>query len=252
MLQPQQPERSQRRHLVLVLLALLLLVSCLSLLAGVILRSSSTASSASSGSTASSSRVSVVLYGESLCPDCRHMVLDVIDPMMKNGLGDAVALRYVASGNVRRGPADEIQCQHGEQECLMNKYINCAQEDGVGSADVARWFPYVACLAEDLAALRSADSYEGRADECASRAGLSASSLKQCAEGSRGETLERRAAEETGALVPMHQFVPWMTVNGAALGADYDNLDRFVCVGVGSGEKPAACETLRDALMHQY
>ena len=249
MLEPGHHHKAHaKKRVLLLVLSAVVLVSCVALLGFVFTRSSSESAS----STSTRSEATVVLYGESLCPDCRHMVLDVIEPIMESGLGEAIDLRYVAYGNVRREEGDDgIKCQHGEQECLMNKYINCAQEDGVGSSDARVWFPYVRCLAEDLGVLRTSNTYEDRANECASTAGLSASQLKQCAEGAHGEALERRAGEETDGLVPKHQFVPWMVVNGAALGADYDNLDRYICVGITADARPAACSVLREALRHQ-
>ncbi len=252
----QQPKATARRRVVLVV-AVVTLLTCFALLAGVLLGPFGSCPVPPSSTVSSVKKVNVTLYGESLCPDCRHMVLEVIAPMLEKGLGDVMSLRYVAYGNVRSGKADGegsqgIKCQHGAQECLMNKYINCAQVDGVGNSDAAVWFPYVTCLADDLAPLRSPGEYGNRARECATQSGLSASRLKKCAEGSQGEALERQAGEETDGLVPGHSFVPWMLVNGAAVGSDYDNLDRFVCVGSGSGgAMPAACSELRSSLMHQ-
>lgn len=31
---------------------------------------------------------------QSLCPDCKHMVLDVLDPMFKSGVADLMTLKY--------------------------------------------------------------------------------------------------------------------------------------------------------------
>jgi len=252
MLEPGHQVKAQaRKRVLLLVLSVALLASCVGLLA-LVASSSSSSSSPSSSSTATGTRVKVpvVLYGESLCPDCRHMVLDVIEPILDSGLGAAMDLRYVAYGNVRTENDEGITCQHGKQECLMNRYINCAQVDGVGSSDVAVWFPYVSCLADNLSLLNS-KSYMNRASECAAEAGMSASKLTECAEGPKGEALERQAGEETNRLVPKHTFVPWMEVNGAALGSDYDNLDRYVCVGAAADLRPDACATLRDKLMHQ-
>lgn len=38
-------------------------------------------------------------------------------------------------------------------------------------------------------------------------------------------------------------------MNGVALGGDFPNLDRMVCLGAGAGaERPAACRELPDRL----
>jgi hypothetical protein len=52
---------------------------------------------------------------------------------------------------------------------------------------------------------------ESRAADCAENAGFSANDLAQCADGTAGEELERKAAEATGALKPKHTFVPWVS-----------------------------------------
>jgi interferon gamma-inducible protein 30 len=167
--------------------------------------------------------VKVDFYGESLCPDCQHMVVDVLSPLFKSGVSKLLALRYIALGNVRGSPDDAagVQCQHGPGECLHNRYINCAQQ---AQPDQDKWFPYVECLAtnmRDIAAER---------DACARKAGLDAAALQSCAEGKAGAALERRAYEETLALQPKHTFVPWVVVNGVALGGAFEDLDRYVCV----------------------
>jgi hypothetical protein len=71
--------------------------------------------------------VEVNFYGESLCPDCQHMVMDVLSPIFENGISNLMKLRYVASGNVRNTSSGSLQCQHGPSECKFNRYINCAQ-----------------------------------------------------------------------------------------------------------------------------
>ena len=75
--------------------------------------------------------VQVDFYGESLCPDCQHMVLDILAPMFDNGIADFMNLTYIAYGNVKENVQDDgkIQCQHGPVECRFNRYINCAQNE---------------------------------------------------------------------------------------------------------------------------
>jgi interferon, gamma-inducible protein 30 len=239
MLQPQQatpsPLRNRLRDVPFLLLLVLVLVLSIVLVLTTI---------GSSPEQSSQEKVIVDFYGESLCPDCRHMMLDVLQPIMDNGLGPFIDLRYIAWGNVRSMNGDTPQCQHGELECLYNRYINCAQE-----MDSNAWFGYVSCLAQDLSALRRDDG-ESRAETCAKENGMSHASLKTCATGDKGRSLEKLARSDTEALVPKHTFVPWIVVNGAAIGNTFNDLDRYICAAIG-GDLPEACFNIRDSIMHQ-
>lgn len=173
------------------------------------------------------SMIQVELFGESLCPDCKRFVLETLSLMFENGLSKYFNLDYVAFGNVKGDPKDEasLRCQHGAQECKYNRYINCAQyPKGGGSAEQSAWFPYVRCLAKHMTSLDS------HADSCAEEAGFSGDELRKCAEGDVGRDLEQRAGLRTRSLVPTHTFVPWVQVNGLALGGDFENLDRYICL----------------------
>ena len=59
--------------------------------------------------------------------------------------------------------------------------------------------------------------------------------------GELGSSLVRSAAVETAQLDPPHTYVPWVVVNGVALGDAYPYLRSFICVALGSGDKPRAC-----------
>lgn len=239
MLQPQQPTpsilKNRLRDVPFLLLLGLVLVLSIVLVLNILARSSE---------KPSGEKVRVDFYGESLCPDCRHMMLDVLHPIMDKGLGPFIELRYIAWGNVRKMNGDTPQCQHGELECLYNRYINCAQEMNSDS-----WFGYVSCLAEDLGALRKDDG-ESRAEQCAKDNGMSHVNLKTCATGDKGRSLEKLAQSDTEALVPQHTFVPWIIVNGAAIGNTFENLDRYICAAM-VGDLPEACFNIRDSIMHQ-
>jgi interferon gamma-inducible protein 30 len=230
----------------LILSALVVLLTVALVFEGI-----SSHSESSSVNTTASGRVRVDFYGESLCPDCRHMVLDVLKPMLssENGLAEHIDLRYVAYGNVQKNSDGSIQCQHGEVECLYNRYINCAQQDGIGTSEMPKWFGYVECMAKDLNALRS--NGDERSNECAVENGLSAIAVRSCATGDKGKELEKQAGIETDALIPKHKFVPWIVVNGAAIGSDFENLDRYICVALDLDPMPAACLSLPRGLDHQ-
>lgn len=189
--------------------------------------------------------VKVDFYGESLCPDCRHMVMDVLAPLFSNGVSKLMELRYIAYGNVRGDltKGEEISCQHGADECKYNRYINCAQK--LLDNDQEKWFPYVLCMAENMSKLAN------QADICAEKVGLQSSDISTCGHGSEGDELELEAAKDTGALDPKHTFVPWVVVNGIALGAAFEDLGRFICVATPPGlGRPPACSELPESLKH--
>lgn len=241
MLQPQNPVNGRLRDVPFLVLVVLVLVLSIALLYS---GSQAGQGEGKQPSSQGDARVRVDFYGESLCPDCRHMVLDVLKPMMEDGFGDVMDLRYIAYGKVQKSVGGELHCQHGELECLYNRYINCAQEEG----DLSKWMGYVECLAQDLGKLRKGTGV----NECASSHGLSADALQKCAEGDKGAALEANAGKETTSLNPKLNFVPWIVVNGAPIGADFENLDRYVCAALESEDgRPKACSSLPRGLGHQ-
>ena len=47
--------------------------------------------------------------------------------------------------------------------------------------------------------------------------------------GSMADELQKHAANETASLRPPHSYVPWITVNGVALGGAFEELQIFTC-----------------------
>lgn len=192
-----------------------------------------------------STGVLVEFYGESECPDCKHMVLDVLDPLFENGVSKLFDLKYIAYGKVRGEPGKSIECQHGEVECTFNRYINCAQsKDGGGSRDQNVWFPFVKCLAQYITQM------EAKLETCSEKSGLSSDKLSECVQGKQGDRLEERAGLETIKLKPTLKFVPWIVVQGVPLGADFENLERYVCALSPEDARPPACNELPKSLQH--
>lgn len=62
-----------------------------------------------------------------------------------------------------------------------------------------------------------------------------------CIVGELGSSLVKSAAKETAHLDPPHTYVPWVVVDGIAIGDAYPYLRSFICVALGSGDKPRAC-----------
>jgi hypothetical protein len=89
-------------------------------------------------------------------------------------------------------------------------------------------------------------SQRQHAKTCATAAGLDWATVDGCFTGAEGQTLELAAGNATAALVPAHQFVPWVTLSdaaGAGTFCDESGCDGFlkaVCDAY-TGTPPAAC-----------
>eukprot|EP00191_Tetraselmis_sp_GSL018_P002971 CAMPEP_0177597658 /NCGR_PEP_ID=MMETSP0419_2-20121207/11842_1 /TAXON_ID=582737 /ORGANISM="Tetraselmis sp., Strain GSL018" /LENGTH=166 /DNA_ID=CAMNT_0019089869 /DNA_START=323 /DNA_END=823 /DNA_ORIENTATION=+ len=127
-----------------------------------------------------------------------------------------------------------FHCQHGELECELNTVFACAVHL---HPRVQEWFPFVACV-EDNSPEEMKDSLDG----CAKtpEVALDITEIKECAAGALGEELERKAGQQTDSLVPRHEWVPWVTVNGIALWDDGKNLKKYVCAAY-TGARPSEC-----------
>lgn len=62
-----------------------------------------------------------------------------------------------------------------------------------------------------------------------------------CCAGNLGAELVHAAADETASLQPAHTYVPWVVVDGVAIGSASPFLRHFVCVALRPGDRPDAC-----------
>lgn len=191
-------------------------------------------SNAAARATDEAKPVTVTLYGESLCPYCEHAVVATLAPLFKDGINSIFNFTYVAYGNALNTSEGPV-CQHGAEECLFNRVINCAQHLNPGQD---KWFPYVSCLEGGLQGDFHQD--EAVAKQCAEDADMDYNALKDCANGKLGDELDAKAQAATDALQPAHAYVPWVVVNGVPLGASYEALKSVVCAAY-AGVRPEAC-----------
>eukprot|EP00884_Botryococcus_braunii_P007188 jgi/Botrbrau1/16470/Bobra.0142s0064.1 len=177
-----------------------------------------------------SSVVMVDFYGEALCPDCAAFVLNILAPLLEEGLQEIMQVNYVGWGNAKN-TSSGVECQHGPQECYMNRILNCGV---IYSPKRDVFYSLLICF-----------SHYGRAmheyvETCATAAGLDHANLEACAKGSQGDQLEVAAADATFKLIPKHSFVPWILVNGIPLGADCGNVKAYICAAY-RGPRPHEC-----------
>ncbi|XVF68464.1 hypothetical protein PTKIN_Ptkin11bG0004800 [Pterospermum kingtungense] len=73
-----------------------------------------------------SSKVSLTLYYESLCPYSANFIVNYLPKLFQDDLISIVDLRLVPWGNAKITGNDTFSCQHGPAECLLNTVEACA------------------------------------------------------------------------------------------------------------------------------
>ena len=172
--------------------------------------------------------------------------------METEGFMDMAVVKLHPYGNAREtaGQSGEwnYQCQHGEAECQYNLLEACAlgqqkTKAGTGVNNHKKTFEFIACIEGN----DTGTDYDSVATTCANNTknfqGIS--DILTCYKGSLGNQLEHKIAQETEALNPPHQYVPWIVVNGQHTDAIQNsvgtNLLAYVCQNYTGANKAAAC-----------
>ena len=170
------------------------------------------------------------LYYEVFCPGCEQFILEELVPFRQTeDLMAITDLEIVPYGNAHvltRDPPT-FQCQHGDKECYGNWVELCAQKH----FPEALWWKFIVC--EEA----SPDFSEEGIRKCAQEATIDAGVILECANGKEGPLLHLEAADKTPAD---HKWVPWIVVDGKALGEEDEFIDS-ICKAY-TGEKPASCK----------
>ena len=111
----------------------------------------------------------------------------------------------------------------------MNRLVACAIHL---HPEQRAWFSFLRCL-ED----RPTYTIEGAVGQCAEEAGFDLGELQECQAGALGDQLEAQAEAETAALVPPHEYVPWVS---AGLGEGRPGGRGLAVGGAGVGTSPRA------------
>lgn len=128
----------------------------------------------------SSSKVPVEFYAEALCPYCANFTITHLSQLFRNGLSNVVELDYIPFGNARYDQSTgNITCQHGRQECELNKVIGCALE---AYPQQDEWFRFLECV-EAQVLKDAAFPVERTTSLCAVKAGIRPDKVLDCYKG---------------------------------------------------------------------
>ncbi|KAJ8647626.1 hypothetical protein MRB53_000649 [Persea americana] len=187
------------------------------------------------GEAAGAGKVELGLYYETLCPYCSNFIVKNLASIFRNGLLDIIQLNLVPYGNARLDSDNNITCQHGPYECLLNTVEACVIST---FPDVHKHFAFIYCV-ESLVVEQKFAQWES----CFQQTGLDSQPVVDCYNSGYGKKLELQYAAETNALEPPHKFVPWVLVDGQPLYEDYQNFAAYVCKAY-KGDLPKACKAL--------
>jgi interferon gamma-inducible protein 30 len=159
-------------------------------------------------------RVQLTVLYEALCPACQNFIANTLYRDVYLQYGEYVQVELVPYGNAKR-QNDTITCQHGDEECKINRYESCAIHF------MPEPVPFIYCLESQLS--RGVD-LEKASRKCYSTFHTQPHIYDQiihCANGDLGLKLQLQAAERTEKIWPeSHQYVPWIVFNNVSLKAE--------------------------------
>lgn len=183
-------------------------------------------------------KLKIDVYMESQCPDTQDFLDTQLSPTW-NELKEYMNLQVIPFGKARwakQGVDDfSFQCQHGQNECLVNQLM-CCGIDKLKKPDL--YLPYIVCLQMT----QFGDSEQAK---CAQQSRLSPQEMQTCAESKKGRQLHHQMGNMTKSLSPPLYFVPWVLIENKRDSSAVMDLKTAICKKLNLiGVKPAACDQI--------
>lgn len=185
--------------------------------------------------------IKIDLYYEAFCGGCRKFILEQLYPtfqkLYSTGIFEIALYPYGNAHEKKVGQKWEFECQHGSEECQMNLVETCALHL---LNHPQQFMPYIQCVENKPSIIN--------AKKCADDLHIEWGPISACYNGSEGNYLEHVMAQKTDALVPRHQYVPWIVVDGKHTEKMQDDaqdlLAEFLCDNY-KGTKPKECHDIQ-------
>ncbi|KAI1727711.1 gamma interferon inducible lysosomal thiol reductase (GILT) domain-containing protein [Ditylenchus destructor] len=183
--------------------------------------------------------IHLTLLYESLCPDCQDFIVQQLYRQVYLKYGDFVTIELVPYGNARRNSSSNITCQHGEEECKINKYESCAIHF------MPKPLPFIYCLEMNL---KNKVDLESATRKCYAKFHTTPHIYDQiihCVNGDLGTKLQLQAAQRTENVWPdQHEWVPWMLYNNVSVKSQQyllRDLPTVICQTYVGDQSPPEC-----------
>ncbi|XP_072386448.1 gamma-interferon-inducible lysosomal thiol reductase-like [Diabrotica undecimpunctata] len=165
-------------------------------------------------SSAQEADLTLTLFYEGLCPGCHQFILTQLYPSYEK-LADSLKLDLVPFGWSHSNRSDDgkvtFTCQHGEEECFINRVHACVLDQQPSSVD------YVTFIYHHLSATDERDLNEQEVLEVAKKwlpSSVSWDEVNSCYEGERGTELLLSYEDRQSKLDPKLPWVPNIRFNG--------------------------------------
>ncbi|KHJ74789.1 gamma interferon inducible lysosomal thiol reductase, partial [Oesophagostomum dentatum] len=139
-------------------------------------------------------RINITVLIEALCPDCQRYIVEDLYPNIYKNFAGFVNIELIPYGNARIVNGS-IQCQHGPEECSINRFESCLI-DSVQTQD--QYVPLIYCLENNLMAKIPFDKASAKCFRTMSVSEDIQRMIQSCLVSSLGERLQQKAAEKTG------------------------------------------------------
>ncbi|CAD6192462.1 unnamed protein product [Caenorhabditis auriculariae] len=189
-------------------------------------------------------RVNITVLVEALCPDCQQFIANQLYPVIYKNFRDVVNIQLVPFGNAKIQPDGSIVCQHGEEECEINKFESCLI-NSFESQD--EYVPVIFCIESQL---KDKVAFATATEKCFQKFNVTEDvqrMTQSCLVSNIGARLQKKAADLTNSVWPdQHKFVPWVVFNGVSLTnlQVYQNqIPLLICQWYNGDQKISYCES---------